>query len=424
MKIDQITSQINKGQSAIDNSVNTAKNAANRVQSTVENAERGIKNTVDSVSQLSNRAGETFNKLISGGSELTNKIGNLFGGSDTASVGGTKTAGSSASGVSPGQKVPGFASNTKETLPSQDPLKRDVSEPFKKKDEEGLKALDYLNPGGVGKLLSNGWTSIRSLTDSALSGIGTDIASVKKRLESTMNIAGQLAKLPSEVSQEVNGFMSEVNSMRYQITSIVDDVQHTFDSYKDLDDFLAIDNLINSFKGSDSFSALDINTSSALIYGLSTKLNSYGLPSKIEPMLQAISDAQAKEVLYGELMIQAAATGNLDSTEYYLDKLQPGQGAQIATTVIQNLMANLRVETGVSFKTYGTRLLALFKGLDAKWDKAKNITPEMTELKLYTYAGVNAIQALLTTEKRNYVIAAGSVSYQSTDEIVEDYFAI
>lgn len=424
MKIDQITSQINKGQAAIDNSVNTAKNAANRVQSTVENAERGIKNTVDTVSQLSNRAGETFNKLISGGSELTNKIGNLFGGSDTASVGGTKTAGSSASGVSPGQKVPGFASNTKETLPSQDPLKRDVSEPFKKKDEEGLKALDYLNPGGVGKLLSNGWTSIRSLTDSALSGIGTDIASVKKRLESTMNIAGQLAKLPSEVSQEVSGFMSEVNSMRYQITSIVDDVQHTFDSYKDLDDFLAIDNLINSFKGSDSFSALDINTSSALIYGLSTKLNSYGLPSKIEPMLQAISDAQAKEVLYGELMIQAAATGNLDSTEYYLDKLQPGQGAQIATTVIQNLMANLRVETDVSFKTYGTRLLALFKGLDAKWDKAKNITPEMTELKLYTYAGVNAIQALLTTEKRNYVIAAGSVSYQSTDEIVEDYFAI
>mgnify|MGYP002764759517 FL=1 len=424
MKIDQITSQINKGQSAIDNSVNTAKNAANRVQSTVENAERGIKSTVDSVNRLSERAGETFNKLIGGGNELTSKIGNLFGGSDTASIGGSKTAGSSASGVSPGQKVPGFASNTKETLPVLDPQKRDVSEPFKKKDEDGLKALDYLSPGGMGKLLNKGWDSIGSLTDSVLSGIGTDFNSVKKRLEGTMNIAGQLAKLPSEVSQEVNGFMSEVNSMRYQITSIVDDVQHTFDSYKDLDDFLAIDNLINSFKGSNSFSTLDINTSSALIYGLSTKLNSYGLPAKIEPMLQAITDAQAKEVLYGELMIQAAATGNLDSTEYYLDKLQPGQGTQIATTVIQNLMANLRVEPGVSFKTYGTRLLTLFKGLDAKWDKAKNITPEMTELKLYTYAGVNAIQALLTTEKRNYVIAAGSVSYQSTDKIVEDYFAI
>ena len=424
MKIDQITSQINKGQSAIDNSVNTAKNAANRVQTTVENAERGIKNTVDSVNRLSERAGETFNRLIGGGNELTSKIGNLFGGSDTASVGGSKTAGSSASGVSPGQKVPGFASNTKETLPVLDPQKRDVSEPFKKKDEDGLKAFDDLSPGGMGKLLGKGWDSIGSLTDSVLSGIGTDFNSVKKRLEGTMNIAGQLAKLPSEVSQEVNGFMSEVNSMRYQITSIVDDVQHTFDSYKDLDDFLAIDNLINSFKGSDSFSTLDINTSSALIYGLSTKLNSYGLPAKIEPMLQAITDAQAKEVLYGELMIQAAATGNLDSTEYYLDKLQPGQGTQIAATVIQNLMANLRVEPGVSFKTYGTRLLTLFKGLDAKWDKAKNITPEMTELKLYTYAGVNAIQALLTTEKRNYVIAAGSVSYQSTDKIVEDYFAI
>ncbi|WP_218670381.1 hypothetical protein, partial [Salmonella enterica] len=146
----------------------------------------------------------------------------------------------------------------------------------------------------------------------------------------------------------------------------------------------------NSFKGSDSFSALDINTSSALIYGLSTKLNSYGLPAKIDPMIQAISDDQAKEALYGELMIQAAATGNLDSTEYYLDKLQEGQGKQIAETVIQNIMANLRVETGTSFSTYGTRMLALFKALDAKWDKTKNVTPETTELKLYTYAGANA----------------------------------
>ena len=328
MKLDQITGQINKGQSAIDNSVNTAKNAVNRVQSTVENAERGIQNTVDKVSQLSDRAGETFNKLISGGSELTSKIGNLFGGSDIASVGGTKTAGSSTSGVSPGQKVPGFASNTKETLPVLDPQKRDVSEPFKKVNEEGLKALGYLSPGDSGSLLGKGWNSLSSLSDSLLSGIGTDFSSVKKRLEGTLNIAGQLAKLPSEISHEVNNFMSEVNSMRYQITSVIDDVQHTFDSYKDLDDFLAIDNLINSFKGSDSFSALDINTSSALIYGLSTKLNSYGLPAKIDPMIQAISDDQAKEALYGELMIQAAATGNLDSTEYYLDKLQEGQGKQ------------------------------------------------------------------------------------------------
>ncbi|EIF4796190.1 hypothetical protein LFN83_004960, partial [Salmonella enterica subsp. enterica serovar Infantis] len=172
-------------------------------------------------------------------------------------------------------------SNTKETLPVLDPQKRDVSEPFKKVNEEGLKALGYLSPGDSGSLLGKGWDSLSSLSDSLLSGIGTDFSSVKKRLEGTLNIAGQLAKLPSEISHEVNNFMSEVNSMRYQITSVIDDVQHTFDSYKDLDDFLAIDNLINSFKGSDSFSALDINTSSALIYGLSTKLNSYGLPAKI-----------------------------------------------------------------------------------------------------------------------------------------------
>lgn len=414
--LDGITNQISNATNGVQNKVSDAQN---RVQSTVDNAERGIA----SAQNLYDSAGETFDKLGNLGGSVTEKFGNLFGGSDTASVGGTKAAGSAASGVSPPQRVPTFASDTKAALPVIDPQKRDVSEPFQKVNQEGKSALSYLSPGGAGSLLSKGWDSLIDIRDNALSVVGTDYASVKARLESTMNIAGQLASLPGDVQREINSYMNVVSSAKWQVTALIDDVTHTFDSFKDMDDFFSIDGIIDSFTGSSSFSSLDINTSSALIYGMSTKLNQYGLPERIDPMIQAITDPVAQQSLYGELMIQAAASGNLTSVEYYLPKLQPGQGAEIAEIVIQNLLMNLTVESGVGYSSYGQRLLSLFTALDPNWDRSKTI-PGMVELKPYTYANSNAIQALLTTEKRPYVVAGGSVQYQSASTLVQNYFAL
>ncbi len=419
--LDGITNQISSTTGAIENKVNDVQN---RVQSTIGNAERGIESAQNLYNNVAAKAGETFDKISNIGNTISEKFGNVFGGGDQVTVGGKKAAGSAASGVSPPQRVPTFASNTKEALPVIDPQKRDVSEPFQKVNQEGKTALSYLSPGGAGSLLSKGWDTLTDLRDSALSAVGTDYASVKARLESTMNIAGQLAKLPGEVQREIGNYVDMANSAKWQVTALIDDVTHTFDSFKDLDDFLSIDGIIDSFTGgSGNFSSLDINTSSALIYGMSTKLNQYGLPNRIDPMIQAITDPIAQQALYGELMIQAAAAGNLNSVEYYLPKLQPGQGAEIADTVIQNLLMNLNVEPGVGYSTYGQRLLTLFNALNPNWDISKT-NPGMVELKLYTYANSNAIQALLTTEKRPYVIAGGSVQYQSASTLVQSYFAL
>lgn len=419
--LDGITNQISSTTGAIENKVNDVQN---RVQSTIGNAERGIESAQNLYNNVTAKAGETFDKISNIGNTISEKFGNVFGGGDQVTVGGKKAAGSAASGVSPPQRVPTFASNTKEALPVIDPQKRDVSEPFQKVNQEGKTALSYLSPGGAGSLLSKGWDTLIDLRDSALSAVGTDYASVKARLESTMNIAGQLAKLPGEVQREIGNYVDMANSAKWQVTALIDDVTHTFDSFKDLDDFLSIDGIIDSFTGgSGNFSSLDINTSSALIYGMSTKLNQYGLPNRIDPMIQAITDPVAQQALYGELIIQAAAAGNLNSVEYYLPKLQPGQGAEIADIVIQNLLMNLNVEPGVGYSTYGQRLLTLFKALNPNWDISKT-NPGMVELKLYTYANSNAIQALLTTEKRPYVIAGGSVQYQSASTLVQSYFAL
>ncbi|EMS7630662.1 hypothetical protein WDI47_004499, partial [Salmonella enterica subsp. enterica serovar Bredeney] len=295
--LDGITNQISNTTGAIENKVNDVQN---RVQSTIGNAERGIESAQNLYNNATAKAGETFDKISNIGNTISEKFGNVFGGGDQVTVGGKKAAGSAASGVSPPQRVPTFASNTKEALPVIDPQKRDVSEPFQKVNQEGKTALSYLSPGGAGSLLSKGWDTLTDLRDSALSAVGTDYASVKARLESTMNIAGQLAKLPGEVQREIGNYVDMANSAKWQVTALIDDVTHTFDSFKDLDDFLSIDGIIDSFTGgSGNFSSLDINTSSALIYGMSTKLNQYGLPNRIDPMIQAITDPIAQQALYG-----------------------------------------------------------------------------------------------------------------------------
>lgn len=418
-----LTGRITKVTDAASSVQDRATQAVSRVTNTVENAERGVTNAVNTATGLYDKAGETFNKLSDGASSLGSKIGNLFGGSDIASTGGTKTAGSGASGASPGNKIAGFATDPKSVLPSIDPLKREVEKPFEAANETAKSALDYLKPSKISSLLGEGFSTLTSLRDKGLAAIGTDYASVKSRIEQTMNVAGQLAKLPSEVQQEVSGYVNQFNQAKYSVQAVIDETTQTFSSYKDLDDYLAIDNFISSFKGSDSFSTMDIGTSSAVVYGISSSLASYGMAEKVVPLVDAISDPVAQAQLYRELAVQASALGNLTSVEFYVGKLSDSDKALISAEVIVNTLMNLQMETNPPYKTYGTRLLALFTALDARWDKSDVVgQTDRTELYPYTFCNTNAIQALLTTEKRPYICAAGDLSYDRADSLVNKFF--
>lgn len=422
--IDRITDRVSSVGNAADQLQNKAADAANRVQSTVDGAARGIEAASNLYDNVYDKAGETWNKVSDGASSIGEKLGNLFGGSDVASTNAVQAAGSAESGVSPTNRIAGFANNPKETLPSLDPIKREVSEPFKAKNEAASGVMDYLKPGKAGSLLSQGFDKLKTLRDDAFKAVGTDYASVKKRLESTMQLAGQLSRLPGEIQQEVYGYTSAFNQAKSEITSVIDGAKHTFDTLTDFDNYLAIDEMITSFTGkSNDIRSLDINTSSALIYGISSKLSEYGLPQKTEPMVEAITDPVAKTVLWGELLVQAAGIGNLDSVEYYITKLQPGQGRELAPTVIPSLLRNLQIGDGVGYKALGERVLALCNTLNPNWDKSTS-KPVRTELLPYTYCNSNAIQALLTTAKRPYVCAAGSRRLVSSNILVDQFFPV
>lgn len=428
-----LTNRITKVTSAASGVQDRAEQAVSRVTNTVDNAQRGVSNAVNTATNAYDKAGETYDKITSGASALGSKIGNLFGGSDIASTGGTKTAGSGPSGASPGNKIGGFATDPKAVLPSLDPLKREVEKPFAAANETATGVLGYLKPSKISSLLGEGFSTLATMRDKGLAAIGTDYASVKSRVEQTMNVAGQLAKLPGEVQQEISGYVQDFNSAQYQVQAVIDDTKRTFDSYKDLDNYLAIDSFIDSFKSSlglsddggytSTFSALDIGTTSAVVYGLSSSLATYNMPEKVVPLVDAMQDPVAQQQLYRELAVQSSALGSLTSVEFYVSKLTDSDKVLIAAEVIVNLLMNLQMETNPPYKTYGTRLLALFLTLDSRWDKSAVVgQTDETELYPYTFCNTNAIQALLTTEKRPYVCAAGYLSYDRADTLVNKFF--
>lgn len=422
--IDKVTDRFDRIGNAGGQLQSRVEDAGNRVQNTVDGAARGVESATNLYNNVYDKAGETWNKVSEGASSLSSGLSKLFGSDDLATTEGVKAAGSGESGASPATRIEGFSNKPQETLPTLDPIKRDVQEPFKPKNEAASGVLDYLQPGKAGNLLSQGFTKLKDLRDSAFKAIGTDYASVKKRLENTMQIAGQLARLPGEIQSEIQGYASMINQTRSEITAVIDGAKYNFESLKDFDNYLAIDDLISSFTGnSGSIAHLDIGTSSALIYGLSGKLSEMGIAGRTDAMVEAIKDPVAKAALYGELLIQAANLGNLDSVDHYMAKLQPGQGRELAPTVIQAILSNLQVENGVGYKQYGDRLLTLFTALDPNWDKTK-VAPITVELLPYTYCNANAIQSLITTAKRAYVCAAGSRRLQTSSTLVDQFYPI
>lgn len=420
----KVNSKVNGVESAVNNVQSKAADAVNRVQNSVDGVKRGIDSATNLYDKINDKAGETYNAITGAPDTIKSKFGNLFGGGDMATSAAVAAPGSGASGTSPATRIAGFANAPGDTLPSIDPLKREVSEPFKAANAAAEGVMDYLKPGKAGSLLSAGFDKLKSIRDTALATVGTDYASVKKRLENTMQIAGQLAKLPGDIQQEIYGYTSAFQQTKNEITAQIDGVKQTFDSFKDFDDYLAIDQVIKSFTGnSGSISNLDLNTSSALIFGLSSSLTKYGLPGKTDAMVEAITDPVAKPAMYGELLVQASSVGNLDSVEYYMGKLIEGQGRSLADTVIPNLLTNLQVDLGVGYKAYGARVLAVCDTLNPAWDKTKD-DPTMTELLPYTYCNNGALQSLLTTAKRPYVCAAGNRRLVSVDVIVDQFFPV
>lgn len=126
-----------------------------------------------------------------------------------------------------------------------------------------------------------------------------------------------------------------------------------------------------------------------------------------------------------ELAIRASASGSLQSTEHYVDRLDANRRPAIADLVISNMMRSVSFwgsdRTDASYGSYGARMIALFEKLDPNWDKDPY---DHTSYSCYYFTLMNdtAYKALLTTAKRPFCAVFGIVRRDDVDTIISNNF--
>jgi len=390
------------------------------VTSAVKGMSSGAGSAKSAVSGIVSTAGETFNQIGSLGAGFTglkDTVGNAFGGLNDIATNPVPTNGSG--GDAPGVRAGGFASRPDATLPSLDPIKREVSKPFEATNAESDEMMDYLGFSKLGESLS--------VSFDALVGVYDDVteaaAPYVQRIESTMDMVGSIASLPDKVLNQFSTIMASAVAVENQYRAVVDGVTHSFNSLVELGDFMGINKFISDYSDVDrEQETLDVDALRSLILAMGQTMIAVGQQAKLEEVIARIPDATVREAVYDDLIILSAQLGSVQGAEYYQAKLSPGHGSLVAEQVISNMLANLEVDAKEGFKSVGQRLLALFDKIKPAWNI--DAASQRVELFFYTLCNGNALSALITTTHRPLVVAGGNVKSLTPTEQVERFFPV
>lgn len=394
--------------------------------SPVTNAIRGVStgasSTKGAVSGVVGSVNDTFGQISGLGKSFTglsDTFGNAFGGSNDIAKNPVPTTGSGESGASPSPRLGGFATNPKEVLPSVDPVKRAVSEPFKPTNQQAETVMDYLNPNKAGSLLDSGWSTLGDL----VSTVENAVSPIQQRIESSLNMIGAVASLPDRVMNQVSSIVGAASQIENGVQAVIDGVTHTFKSFESLAHYTAINRFISDYASVDrETDTLDIEALRALIISMGQTMIAEGQQAKIEEIISRIPDENVRLDIYDELIVVAATLGYVGGLEYYEPKLGTGHGQLVAEKVIRGTLSNLTLEKGDTYKNLGVRLLAVFEKLKPNWNVSA--LTKRIELAHYTYCNANALTALVYTPHRPFAVAGGNVKRLTPTEMVSKFFPL
>lgn len=379
-------------------------------------AKNGVASSKSATTGLVNQAGTTFKSTTS---LLGDVKQTLFGGSSDAVSNPVKAngSGSGQSGNGVNARASAFFTKPTETLPSLDPLTRDVSKPFEAASQAANDAMDYLDPTAIGAKLGKGFSSIKDMADEALQ----TAESWGSRLESSLDTIGNIMSLPNQVLDRVAATVQQYEQMENGYKAVVDGYARTFKSLKDLTDLQNITSFMKNYFAADrDAGVMDMAATKALILSMGASVITIGMPEKIEELIATIKDPNERAEIYDELIKTAAKLGSLRVVEYYQPKLTAGHAQIVADTVIKDLLANISTEPNDSLKDFGVRMLAVFELLKPQWD----VKAGRKSLDLYIGANTTAIQILITTDRRPMAVAGGSVKSLKAAALVEAFFPI
>ena len=437
MSLKNLTNKLEQKKAELAARASPVSNAIRGVNTGIGNAKSAVSGVVGSVNdtfgQLSTLGktftglGDTAGKTISGISDTASgavasvqeSFGNAFGGKNDVAKNPVPTNGSGEGGAAPSPRLGGFATNPSEVLPSLDPVKRAVSEPFKAINEQAEAVMDYLDPNKAGSLLDKGWTTINDLVTS----VETAVAPIKSRIESSLDMIGQVASLPDRVMNQVSSIVSAASQVENGVQAVIDGVNHTFKSFESLAHYTAINRFISDYASVDrETDTLDVEALRALIISMGQTMIAEGQQAKIEEIISRIPDEAVRLDICDELIVVAATLGYVAGLEYYEPKLGTRHGQLVAEKVIRGTLSNLSLEKGDTYKNLGTRMLAVFEKLKPQWNVSA--LTKRIELMHYTYCNANALTALAYTAHRPFAVAGGNVKRLTPTEMVSKFFPL
>ena len=392
------------------------------VTTAIRGVSTGASSTKGAVSGVVGGVNDTFGQISGLGKSfggLSETFGNAFGGSNDVAKKPVLTNGSGESGSSPSPRLGGFATNPTEVLPSLDPVKRAVSEPFKATNEQAETVMDYLDPNKAGSLLDQGWTSLGDMVTS----VENAVSPIQQRIESSLDMVGSVASLPDRVMGQVSSIVNAASQVENGVQAVIDGVQHTFKSFESLAHYTAINRFISDYASVDrETDTLDVEALRALIISMGQTMIAEGQQAKIEEIISRIPDEAVRLEIYDELIVVAGSLGYVGGVEYYQAKLGAGHGKLVAEKVIRATLSSLTLDKGDSYKSLGARMLAVFELLKPQWNLS-DITKRI-ELSHYTYCNANALTALIYTSHRPFAIAGGNIKRLTPTEMVSKFFPL
>lgn len=407
------------------------KRAASNVRtSPVTNALRGVNSGASSakgaVNGVVSTAGQTFNQIGNLGSSfsgvkdsVSGVFGNTFGGSNDIAKNPVKPSGSGDGGSSPGNRIGGFATDPTATLPSLDPLKREVSKPFAAANEQAEGVMEYLNLNKAGEALSGGWDTLTSIA----TDIENTVSPIQQRIEQSLDMIGSIASLPDQVLSQVSSIVNSAVQMENGVRAVVDGVSQTFSSFKSLAHYTAINRFISDYASVDrEQDTLDVDALRALIISMGQSMIAEGQQGKIEELIARIPDPLMRAQIYDDLIVVAAGIGYVGGVEYYQAKLSADHGPLVADKVVAGLLANMTLTKDDTHHSVGLRTLAVFDKIKPRWNI--DAASGRVQLWLYTLCNANALNALLTTSHCRYAVAGGTVKQRTPSEMVGVFFPL
>lgn len=257
-----------------------------------------------------------------------------------------------------------------EALKKLDPINRDVAAPFKKANEQAELAMEYLQAS------EKGLTEFERITNVILkdTGKGVDFSSVKGRVEQAMGAAGKLNDVAVGIQKSIAGQISNVqgyaSDVSQRVGATIDGVFQAIEGGV-LADVKAVMGTVDRMVGDgiSYFKTFDIGAQVAFIKGTAEKLMDWKMPEVITKAVDAIKDVKLKDSIFGEIMVKAAAMGDLPMVKYFKDKVSSGYRYLVGDLSVSNLLSSFKIDgkLGQSLKSIGADLVSTLDDLDPNW---------------------------------------------------------